>query len=248
MCDPVPRRRLFGPAMKVARPVRGILFGLEEVLLDTTSWQRWLVQLLRNFGFSVRYDRFGDLWKSDDFQEVQCGRRKPEEATYDFLLKIGLSANQATEIELACRAKRRQAAEDTRPCPGVRNTLTKLHDLGLVLGVLSDSEHSGTLLWERFERYKLASCLSSVVSSRDVGRTKPNAEGYLRVLKEMQTSPHETAFVGHHPDELRGAAGLGMTTIAIGPCPWSADVSFQLERFEELIDWILSPTDYADAG
>jgi HAD superfamily hydrolase (TIGR01509 family) len=228
-------------------PLRGFLFGAGHILYDATLWRRWLLQLLRRIGVDTHYRTFFRDWDADFLPDVHRGRREFCEAFEAFLLQNGLSRAQIDEVEAACHAQRSQWETNARPLPGVKSTLTRLHAAGITLGVLSDCELPSDALAKRLQRFGLHGLFSTVVSSLDVENTKPHPLGYLAALGAMKTTPQETAFVGHHAQELAGAARLGMRTVAFNFDP-EVRADFLIARFEELLDLAGQATQRAAAG
>ena len=204
---------------KLGNPVSGLLFDMGDVLYDATVWRRWLVQLLRRFDLHPDYNTLFQSWDRNYLRDVHRGERPLCDAFREFMDSIGLTKPQIDEIELACRARRHQLELEARPLPGVRATIGRLHESGLKLGVLSDSEYVGEELKERLKRFGLGGYFTAVVSSRDLGQTKPEPACYLRALKQMGVSAAESAFVGHDAEELAGANAVGMRTIAFNFSP-----------------------------
>jgi HAD superfamily hydrolase (TIGR01509 family) len=214
--------------------VQGLLFDMGDVLYDATIWRRWLVQLLGRMGRPTHYQTFFHVWDSEYLVDVHCGRREYQEAFTAFLLAQGLSRGWIDEIEAASQAKRRELAETLRPLPGVRSTVVRLHAAGLALGVLSDSESPAAVLEERLSHMGMAGCFAAVVSSFDIGRAKPDPQCYAAALEAMHLTAEQAAFVAHDADELRGAAEIGMPTIAFN-YETDARADLYIERFEELL-------------
>ena len=231
----------------LASSISGLLFDMGDVLHDATVWRRWLVRLLRRFDLRVDYHEFFQAWDRDFLQDVHRGRRPLSEAFREFMGLTDLGKPQIDEIELACRARRHQLEREAKPLPGVRATIDRLHENGLVLGVLSDSQYSGAELEVRLQRFELGEFFSTVVSSRDLGQIKPDPACYMRAVKDMGIAIAQTAFVGHDTVELAGAKAVGMHTIAFN---YDADASADvyIGRFEELIEEVGKPTGLAAAG
>ena len=123
----------------------------------------------------------------------------------------------------------------------------KLKAAGFVLGVLSDSEAPAAQLQQRFIKLGLAGCFSTVVSSVELGRTKPDPRCYQRALDAMNLPPQRVAFVGHDAEELHGAAAVGMPTIAFNYEP-GAEADVFIERFDDLVKAVGATPCYAAAG
>jgi HAD superfamily hydrolase (TIGR01509 family) len=229
------------------RPVDGLLFDLGDVLYDATVWMRWLLQLLGRLGFHADYHEFYRTWDHQYLRDVQRGHRDRCEAFRAFMASVGLTSSQIDEVELASRARRRQLEKHVRPLPGVKATLARLHTTGLVLGILSDSEHSASTIEEHLQRFGMSDFFTTIVSSIDLAHTKPEPIGYLKALKEMDLRPDQVAFVGHDAEELDGAAAVGMQTIAFN-FDMDAEADVYLARFEQLQDLVGARTPLAAAG
>lgn len=225
----------------------GLLFDMGDVLYDATVWRRWLKQLLRRFDLHLDYHTLFQSWDRRYLRDVHRGERPLCDAFRDFLGSVGLTKPQIDEIELACRARRTQLEREARPLPGVRATIGSLHESGLKLGVLSDSQYSGRELEEQLQSFGLGGFFSTVVSSRDLGQTKPEPACYLRALKQMGVAVRESAFVGHDAEELAGAKAVGMRTIAFN-FDYQAVADVYLARFDELIKEVVKPSGLAAAG
>ena len=227
--------------------VLGLLFDMGDVLYDATVWRRWLIQLLRRFDLHLDYTTLFQSWDRHYLRDVHCGKRPLCDAFCEFMGSIGLAKPQIDEIELACRSRRHQLEREAKPLPGVRATIGRLHESGLKLGVLSDSQYSGEQLQEQLHRFGMGGLFMAVVSSLDLGQTKPAPACYLQALKQMGTAACETVFVGHDTEELAGAGAVGMRTIAFNFDP-DASADVYIARFEELIQEVVKPTGLASAG
>jgi len=224
----------------LSRPARGLLFDMGDVLVDATLWRRWLLRVLSRLGLHTNYRSFYHIWDHDFLQDVHRGRREFSEAFGAFLLSAGLSPGQIDEVEAACQTRRSQWEQTARLLPGVKLALAKLHAAGVVMAVLSDSEYPATVLAERLQRLGVGEFFKAVVSSIDLERIKPDPVCYLTALEAMGLSADQVAFVGHDAEELAGAAGVGMSTIAFNYDPHAkADVF--IARFEELLQ-VASPS------
>jgi FMN phosphatase YigB (HAD superfamily) len=220
---------------------------MSNVLYDATLWRRWLLQVLRRLGLHTNYRAFYHIWDHDYLADVRRGRREFCEAFRSFLLSVGLSRGQAEEVEAACQARRRHWEADSRLLPGVKNTLFQLHGAGLVLGVLDDSEHPSAVLEKRLARLGLGGLFSTVISSVDVGKTRPDPVAYMTALRAMNLPAGQAVFVGHSAEDLAGAADVGMMTVAFNFDPEATADAFAA-RFDELLDLVGLRSRYAAAG
>ncbi len=192
------------------------------------------MQLLRRLGVQTNYRAFSEVWDRDDLDEVYRGRRTFCDAFEMLLRAVGLSRVQIDEVEAACQARRRQLNGSARPLPGVKATLARLHALGIPLGVLTNSEYSSATLAEHLERFGVGEMFCAVISSIDLGQTKPDPMCYRAAAAAMGQRMDETAFVGHDAAELGGARDVGMMAIAFNFDP-EATADVFLARFEDLL-------------
>ena len=234
-------------AGSLSRPVAGLLLDMDDVLVDATVWRRWLLQLLSRLGVQAQYTCLFRVWDREFLRDVHRGRRPFCEAFESFLLALGLRRAQIEEITSSCQARRRHLEATARPLPGVKSTLTRLHQAGLVLGVLNNSESPGAALQGQLDRFGLEGLFAAVLSSIDLERTKPDPVTYLTALRAMRLAPEQAAFVGHDTAELAGAAEVGMRTVAFN-FDRDARADVYLGRFEELLEVVGVRTRYAAAG
>ena len=178
--------------------------------------------------------------------EVHRGRRCFCDALGEYLASLGLSPGQIEELQAAAQAQRRSVQGVVRPLTGVRTTLRELHQSGITLAVLCNSEQSGDAIKQWLERFGMGPYFRAVISSIDLGLSMPDPASYGAALRAMRLPPHRVAFVGHNAVELAGAAALGMTTVAFNGDA-DARANLVLDRFEDLLQ-VAAPMTYAAAA
>lgn len=235
------------PSFGLPRAVRGLLFDFGGVLYDDTVWRRWLLRLLSHVGLHTRYSSFYYAWDRDFASDVYCGRVAFCDAFSAYLRSAGLPVPLVDEVMAACRGVRRGLDESIRPLPGVRCTLARLARMNLILGILTDSERTAGQLRSHLAGFAPPETFRAVVSSFDIGRAKPDPEGYRTALTQMKLAPPEVAFVGHDADELAGARSVGMPTIALSGSP-DTEADIYLDRFDQLADVVCLQRPLAAAG
>jgi HAD superfamily hydrolase (TIGR01509 family) len=218
-----------------------------DVLYDDTLWRRWLLQVLARLGLHTNYRSFYYLWDHDYLVDVHCGRRSFYDAFGSFLLAAGLSPAQIDEVQAACKARRDDWQSGARPMPGVKSTLARLREAGIVLAVLADADCPGEVLQARLDGLGLEGLFSAVVSSIDARCTKPDPQSYRTALAAMRLAAHDVAFVGHDAEELAGAARAGMQTIAFN-FQHHAEADVFIGHFSELLKLLLARPSRAVAG
>jgi HAD superfamily hydrolase (TIGR01509 family) len=229
------------------KALRGLLFDLDDVLYDDTVWRRWLLRLLTRMGLATHYHSFFRLWQDEHLDAVHRGRCEFEQAFRTFLRSAGMSPGQIDEVQAASQARRLELDASARPLPGVRATVSRLHGAGLVLGVVCNSEKTAAELKSRLAGWGMTNYFRTVVSSIDLGQTKPAAVCYRTALTAMNIPAAEAAFVGHDTVELAGARRAGLKTVAFN---YDADAMADayLERFDELLHFSQDRPTFATAA
>lgn len=235
------------PASRLKWPVEGLLLDACDTLYDATLWQRWLLQVLQRLGLHTTSRCFFHVWKKDYLDAVHRGDREFHEAFRTFLQAVGLSRGQVLEVTVASNWRRLRWEEETRLLPGVKTTLGRLAGAGVALAVFGDCEHRGEGLRRRLEAMGLGKVLMAVVTSRDVGKTKPDPCCYETALAAIDLRADQVAYVGNDGDDLAAAARLGMQTIAFDFTP-EIEAQVRIRRFAELIDLVEVPARRSAAG
>jgi HAD superfamily hydrolase (TIGR01509 family) len=219
------------------RTVDGLLFDMGDVLYDATLWRRWLWQLLAKLGVKKTYEGLFTIWDDDFLDAVHRGLADYATAFESFLASLALSRAQIDEIVAASRIRKRELESDVRPLAGVRTTIEQLVGLGIPLGVVSDSESRAEDLRAYLDRMGLGGAFTAIVSSRDLGCTKPDPRCYLTALESLSLAAEAVAFVGHDAVELAGARAVGLTSIAFNESPGCV-ATIHLRHFRELLSFV----------
>jgi FMN phosphatase YigB (HAD superfamily) len=221
--------------VRATRPVRGLLLDAGNILYDDTDWRRWLLRVLARLGMRTEYNLFFRILDRDYLDAVFRGQRPFNEAMDEFLIAAGLSPGQADEAHRALESHRHQSDAHPHLLIGVRETLTQLRAAGVKLGVLCNCEHPGETIRKRLDELLGESPWTAVISSRDLGRTMPDAACYRAALEAIQLPAADAGFVGHNALELRGAKLQGLCAIAFNSDP-DARADVYLQRFEDLLE------------
>ena len=125
-----------------------------------------------------------------------------------------------------------------KPYPGTTETLIKLKQKGLRLGIVSDAPSVNA--WIRLVEMNIVDFFDVVITLHDTGKKKPSKIPFLRALKKLNVRPESVLFVGDWPErDIRGAKALGMKT-AFAKYGSSKPVSkhgadYELNRIEDLL-------------
>lgn len=85
------------------------------------------------------------------------------------------------------------------------------------------TNNNGVRLPLLVDRFNLDGQFDVIVSSHEVGHTKPSAEIFTALLNDLQVQPEELVYSDDNPDRLEGARELGINT-------------FVFENFEQFTD------------
>ena len=106
-------------------------------------------------------------------------------------------------------------AETLEPNPGAVETVERLAETDLHVGVLSDVDAAeGRRILAHFG---LDSTFDSITTSEAVGRTKPDPAMFEAALSAADASAADAVMIGdRYEHDVEGAAALGLTTVAYG--------------------------------
>jgi HAD superfamily hydrolase (TIGR01509 family) len=211
-----------------------VVFDVENVFYDATSWRRWLFRLITRMGVFSHYRPFFRVWDRDFLVDVQRGRKDYWDAFREFLQAIGMRSAQIDEVLAAATMQYLHGERDIRLLPDVRSTISQLRSRGLSLGVLANSHYPSAQLTRKLERLGVRSYLQSVVCSLDVRDVMPSPECYETALDGLGQTAEKTVFVAADTAALTGAAAVGMNTVAFNHDP-DATADIYLDRFSQLL-------------
>ena len=108
-------------------------------------------------------------------------------------------------------AYRRVKSGYLTPYPHVRETLIRLKERGLKLGIVSDAPRIQA--WLRLAEMSLTEFFDVVIALEDTGELKPSDLPFKAAIKELGINPENILFVGDNPTrDIDGAERIGMHT------------------------------------
>jgi putative hydrolase of the HAD superfamily len=185
--------------------IRAVIFDLWDTLVEwpvaeADVLKRGLAELA-----TVDPDEFERRWHAG-YRASQTG---PLADSYRVLgvPDEHIDAHVAARHDFARKALRLRA--------GARETLARLRDRGLKLGLISVCSEDVPAAWPETE---LAGLFDAETFSSDTGLIKPEPEIYLSTARALGVDPAEAMFVGDGAnDELGGAARVGMAPVLFVP-------------------------------
>ena len=104
-----------------------------------------------------------------------------------------------------------RALADLRPRPEVLDLVSRARNVGIAVGVMSNSWGSGD--YDPYEGYDLDGRFDAVVVSDQAGLRKPDPAIYLLAAAKIGVPPEACVFVDDTTSNLPAARELGMATV-----------------------------------
>jgi len=189
--------------------IAAVIFDLDGTLIvssvDFLGMRRRLLQLFSTFG--VRAASLDEGMPTYEILERGLEALRRRGGTEESLRAVSAkAASIMDEVELV-------SAEEARVAEGAEETLRRLRDRGLRIGVLTRScrEYAERTL----RRTGLRSLVDVVVARNDVENPKPHPDHALRILELLSVTPGQTVMLGDHPSDADCAQRAGIRFIAI---------------------------------
>ena len=123
--------------------------------------------------------------------------------------------------------------------PDLPHTLRELRLRGVRVGMITNSIHPAKVKAQWLKTAGVADLFDLLLSSVEEGCKKPSPEFFHRFAARMTLPPGGVAFLGHDPEEIRGAREAGLVTVAL-TCP-VAPADFHIRQFRELLELPIWP-------
>src|SRR3972149_4464242 len=113
-----------------------------------------------------------------------------------------------------------RAAAEVTLYPGALDTLRKLRDSSLNIGLVTNNGRKGTDL--TLKRHNLRIFFEVVVTRDDCENMKPAPDPVLKVLDEMRVSSGEAVIVGGGVMDIMAAKAAGLPSVAVTTGPFTS--------------------------
>jgi pyrophosphatase PpaX len=124
-----------------------------------------------------------------------------------------LAPDQVEELVDVYRAHNEPLHDELEACVGMGDVLTRLHDEGRRLGVVTAKRRSTVEL--AFAQVPLGHLFEAIVGGDETERHKPDPEPLLLGAERLGADPSRTAYVGDSPFDVRAAKAAGMFAVAV---------------------------------
>ena len=211
--------------MRHLTPPGAILFDFGGTLVEELSYDvpAGVELLLRNLTYRPRSLRIEDVLERAARVQREVGARRDEfqiETPWPALTRLiydyfGVHFALAfDDLELMFW----DAIAHIRPMPGARDALVALGELGIPLGVVSNSSFRGDVIRHELAKHDLAEPVSAIIASADYAVRKPSPLLFETAAAILEVSPKDVWFVGDRLEvDVVGARAAGMA--AVWYCP-----------------------------
>jgi len=207
-----------GARRAAAARIKALIFDFDGLILDTETpdYQTWQ-SIYREHGFELPHEEWGKIvggWGISTFDAAEH-------------LSL-LSQGQLDSVSLRDRhrAENHTLIHAQPILPGIMDTLHEAKRLGLKVAIASSSPHSWVDTHAKrlgiFEYFDKIICEDEV----GIGRTKPNPDLYLLVLKELQVQKDEAIVFEDSPNGITAAKSAGIFVVAV-PNPVTSLLSIE---------------------
>ncbi len=215
---------------------QAVIFDMGDIFYDATLWRKGLVVFLQGRGIDIDFPTLRDQWEAK-LVAVYLGQRPYWEAFEEFLGDVGLDEAGVADGIAFARAKAKEVRQ-TPLYPQVATTLKTLHEAGVKLAVLSDTEGTEAKVRARLAEFGIEEYFDAVLTSIDIGYVKPMDEAFQCALDVLGLTKDQACFVAHDDDELSGAQAFGMTAVAFNYEP-GVPADHYLSEFAALAPLVL---------
>ncbi|MDR1420790.1 MAG: beta-phosphoglucomutase [Treponema sp.] len=189
------------------KPVRGAIFDLDGVLVDTAKYHylAWK-HLARELGF--------DFTEADNERLKGVSRMR----SLEILLETGGLAMDEAEKARAAEKKNTwyveylQGLDESALLPGSRELLRVLRDRGVLRGLGSASKNAPFIL----KRLGIADLFDAIIDGTQTSRAKPDPEVFLLCAKALKLPPACCVVFEDSLAGIQAAKAGGMRVIAVG--------------------------------
>lgn len=163
----------------------------------------------------IQLDKRGYVWKDKVYQQLVY-EFNIETITWEALLQ-----DYMNEFKHHCV-----------PFPNLINLLEKLKTDHFVLGMITNG--FGQFQMDNIKALEIEKFFDVILVSEWEGMKKPNPQLFMSALEKLHVLPHESIFLGDHPEnDVKGAQDVGMKGI------WKRDFQWDCVEADAIIDDLL---------
>lgn len=190
--------------------IKAVLFDLDNTLIDFWKMKRLCseeaIRAMVDAGLKIDEEKGTErLFKLYEEHGME------DQRIFDKFIKSVHGKMDYKILASGVAAYRRVKFGHLATYPHTRETLIKLKEKGLKLGIVSDAPVKQA--WLRLAELNLIDFFDVVIAFESKGEMKPHAMPFKKALKKLKLKPEEILFVGDNPKrDILGAQRLGMKT------------------------------------
>ena len=209
--------------------IKGVIFDLDGVLVSTDEmhYQAWkrLAGQLGIFGFT----------RKDNERQRGVSRMASLEIVLE---KTDRVYTEEEKVKLAEKKndyykELLQKLDDGAVLKGAKETLAKLREMGVLIGVGSVSKNTPMIL----EKTGLLPYIDKVSCGLDITKSKPDPEVFLVAAKKLGLPAEECLVVEDAAAGIQAAKAAGMKSLAVGPYYEKLGATYQAPGLYAVNDW-----------
>jgi len=190
--------------------IKAVLFDLDNTLVDFMRMKEACsgaaISAMVEAGLPMEEDRARKL-----LFEMYGKVGIENQNIFEKFLRKAMGSVDYKVLASGVAAYRRVKGGHLVPYPHVMETLIKLKQKGLLLGIVSDAPRMQA--WLRLAEMNLIEFFDIVIALEDTGRLKPSKLPFRAAIRKVKLRPEEILFVGDNPErDIKGAKSVGMMT------------------------------------
>lgn len=207
--------------------IKGIIFDLDGVLVftDKFHYQAWKA-IADDYGiyFDEKINnRLRGVSRMESL-DIILERYEGKSLTLEEKEKMAEKKNR-----IYCELLKTMTPSDVGE--DVRNTLDRLHEMGLKLAIGSSSKNAKFIL----EKVKLLEVFDAVSDGTNISRSKPDPEVFVKAAEYLGFAPEDCAVVEDAEAGIDAAKAGGMYAVGIGEAAKYEKTDYRIERFSDLL-------------
>jgi pyrophosphatase PpaX len=124
-----------------------------------------------------------------------------------------LAPERVDELVRVYRAHNEPLHDELEACDGMEDVVTRLHEDGVRLGVVTAKRRATVEL--AFARLRVGHLFETVVGGDETLKHKPEPEPLLLAARRMDVAPQDCAYIGDSPFDIRAAKAAHMYSVAV---------------------------------
>jgi FMN phosphatase YigB (HAD superfamily) len=220
--------------------IKAVLYDLGDIFFEAHLWRKWMWErLMEVTGHRWTFREFYELYESW-IKNVYEGNAGYEENYLNFLKSLNIS--NPDEFLAESFEKKKYVEKNRKLFPGVKKTLKKLKDCGIMNIIMTDNEKTAVgVRKEVLQKFLIDHLINKVYTSLDLGITKPDPASFSHILSDLELHKSGVIFVGHDADEINGAKKFGIKVIEFNNyLKNKTNADYRIKRFSQIHEIVCS--------